>query len=222
MPAPTPPRDLKLVFASPNSSERLRAALSAGSQPVEENIEVLIHRWSVEPDFYVRDMLTWALLRHNPDKVYQLLQEELGSAIPQARSQALHTLTKIGKPETWGLISENLLFDEDDEVRRTAWRVAATFAPVQEQGDLAEKLVSQLGVGGTDVRMSLSRALGVISEVARPLLQRLSQSADEEVVEHAKFTLALIEDPEFGHDASVSFAVKTKVLKGAPVVPEDK
>ncbi len=46
-------------------SVRLAAALSAGCRPLREYVGVLVERCGVEPDFFVRDMLTWALIRND-------------------------------------------------------------------------------------------------------------------------------------------------------------
>lgn len=59
--------------------------------------------------FYVRDMLTWALIRNDTPTLIEQLLPELGSDVAQARSQALHTLSKIGHPDTWRAITSVLL-----------------------------------------------------------------------------------------------------------------
>lgn len=184
--------DLAKALSSPFSSKRLAAALGAGSQPNQGFVEMLIVQISVEPDFFVRDMLTWALLRHDLDKVFLLLQDELRSSMPQARSQALHTLTKIGKSEAWKLVSDDLLNDRESSVRRAAWRVASMFTPATESEILAKKLIPFLGLGDEDERTSLSRALALIGEDSEPLLRVMSESIDEGVAIHARFALDLI------------------------------
>ncbi len=45
-----------------SSSVRLQTALAVGTTPDSRFIEKLIERCAIEPDFYVRDMLTW----HSP------------------------------------------------------------------------------------------------------------------------------------------------------------
>jgi hypothetical protein len=43
-----------------NSSVRLRAALAVGTTPDPRFVDKLIERCAIEPEFHVRDMLTWA------------------------------------------------------------------------------------------------------------------------------------------------------------------
>ena len=47
-----------------NPSARLRAALAIGTTPDPSYIGELLERCAVEPDFNVRETLTWALMRH--------------------------------------------------------------------------------------------------------------------------------------------------------------
>src|SRR5690625_5383500 len=81
-----------------NSSTRLRRALMMGSNPQSGDLPVLIEQLGKEPDFFVRDMLTWAITRHPHDESFPLLAAALDD--PQARAQVLHTLSKIGHPDT--------------------------------------------------------------------------------------------------------------------------
>ncbi|GIH71672.1 hypothetical protein Mth01_39250 [Sphaerimonospora thailandensis] len=80
------------------SPVRLQAALAVGTTPDPRFIDKLIERCAVEPDFYVRDMLTWALTRHSASMTVPKLIDELRSARVQARSQALHTLVQDRRP----------------------------------------------------------------------------------------------------------------------------
>ncbi len=92
---------LDSALQSPDASLRLRAALAAGSDPMPADVPVLIAHCGTEPDFFVRDMLTWALTCHPADRTVPLLLTELGSPNPQACAQALHTLSKIGDARAW-------------------------------------------------------------------------------------------------------------------------
>lgn len=131
-----------------NESVRLRATLSLGSNPDPDLVGALIERCAVEQDFYVRDMLTWALLRCPSDITVPKLLAELQSGLAQAKSQALHTLSKIKNASTWSAITPSLLRDADDEVAKSAWRAAVILVPEGEEMALAEALATQLGRGG--------------------------------------------------------------------------
>ena len=93
-------------------------------------------------------MLTWALLRCPSDITVPKLLAELQSGLAQAKSQALHTLSKIKNASTWSAITPSLLRDADDEVAKSAWRAAVILVPEGEEMALAEALATQLGRGG--------------------------------------------------------------------------
>jgi HEAT repeat protein len=120
----------RALLEAPDPSLRLRAAVAAGTTPAPEQVDLLVRRCAVEPEFAVRDMLTWALTRQQArTTVVDRLVAELASPEPQARSQALHTLSKIADERAWPAITVALLQDADDEVARAAWRAAVVLAP---------------------------------------------------------------------------------------------
>lgn len=170
------------------ASGRLQAALNAGMSPAPGQVDGLVEQCGVEPDFFVRDMVTWALTRHDPSLVVPRVLAELRSDVPQARSQALHTLSKIGDPRTWSAITVELLTDVDDEVARAAWRTAVGLVPEGGEIGLAEVLSTQFGRGGQQVRRSLSRAFVELGEVVLPVVRRAMTSRDPEVRAHAAAT----------------------------------
>ncbi|GAA0598414.1 HEAT repeat domain-containing protein [Kribbella sandramycini] len=189
------PRLLEALTSS-DSSRRLKTVLTLGSEPDPALIDALIERCAVEPDFFVRDMLTWALVRLPADRTVPRLLAELRSERPQARSQALHTLSKIGDPSVWPSITTDLLHDADDEVARTAWRTAVVLVPAGQEAALAAELVRELGRGGRDVQLSLSRALIELGEVILPVLAPALASRADAVRLHARATEQLLADPE--------------------------
>ncbi|CAM5744755.1 HEAT repeat domain-containing protein [Streptomyces hirsutus] len=87
------------------SSVRLRAALAVGTTPDPRFVDKLVERCAIEPEFFVRDMLTWALTRHPASMTLPGLLREVRSERAQARSQALHTLSKIGDRQAWPAIT---------------------------------------------------------------------------------------------------------------------
>jgi len=184
------------ALADPRSSVRLRAVMAAGTRPDAADLDVLVERCAVEPDFFVRDMLTWALIRHPADEVVRRVLPELERPVAQARSQALHTLSKIGDPAVWPSVRP-LLRDPDVEVRRAAWRTAAGIVPEAEAAWLARTLAAHLGQGDRETRLSLGRAIVALGEdVARPVLDEAAGSPDAEVRAHVAEVDRLLRDPD--------------------------
>ena len=187
---------LATALAADESSARLQAALTAGTHPDASYLEVLLERCAIEPDFYVRDMLTWALTRLPRELVLRRVAEEAAAASPQARSQALHTLSKLAEPSSYETITSGHLHDADDEVARAAWRTAAGLVPYGERGVLARELALELGRGDLTVMRSLSRAFAELGEAGEPALHAATIGESEVAAKHARATLRLLEDPE--------------------------
>lgn len=79
-------------FEHSNASIRLQAALAAGTAEDTTAIDILLYRSGVEEDFFVRDMITWALTRMPVDDVFTSLVADLDSEVPDrpfGASQAL-------------------------------------------------------------------------------------------------------------------------------------
>ena len=180
---------LQTLLASPDQSVRLKAALAAGTYPDPEYIEILIAQFATESDFFVRDTLSWALMRHDVTKVVKRLETELESSNPQAKSQAIHTLSKIGDKANYPLITDEMLFDPDDFMASTAWRVASVLVPDDQKMILVKKLITQLGRGDSDIQFGLTRFLCALGECIVEPLMEASKSADETISNQAKFTL---------------------------------
>lgn len=190
----------------PDGSIRLQAALAAGSSPAASALGPLIERCAVEPDFFVRDMLTWALTRQSADRAVPRLLDELASPFPQARSQALHTLSKIRDARTWPALTAALLHDEEDEVARAAWRAAVLLVPAGGAAALAADLAGELGRRSRECRRSLTRALLDLGEAARTPLEQTAAEGAFAVRVHALATLHLLDRPERGFDDALADA----------------
>lgn len=188
---------LTRALAADDSSERLQAALTAGTQGDAEFASVLIERCGEETDFYVRDMLTWALTRLPREVVLPRVIAELESDSAQARSQALHTLSKLGDPDSFSAIRTSHLHDPDDEVARAAWRAAAGLAPFDAAAELASELAQEFGRGDLVVHRSLSRAFIELGDHAQEIVERVAHGqGPTQVRRHAQATLRLFDDPE--------------------------
>lgn len=208
-----PETSLIAALAAGNESTRLKAALAIGSNPEPSLVDTLVARCAVEPDFYVRDMLTWSLIRFPPEITVPRLLAELRSERAQARSQALHTLSKIKAAGAWPAITRSLLRDSDDEVDRSAWRAAVALVPEGQEKGLAEELAAQLGRGDREMQLRLSLALVALGEAAiEPILQKAMTSGDPRVRAHASATERLLRDPDAGFELAVDQARRVFVL----------
>jgi len=211
---------LKAALKAEPASARLQTAMAAGLRPHDSYIEPLIERFTAEPDFYVRDMLTWALIQHDRDRTLERVLPELSSVFPQARAQALHTLSKLGDQRAWSAITVELLHDAEDEVARTAWRTAATLVPEGEAAGLAEALSFEFGRGDLATQRGLSRALAALGDAATPVIERAKRDRRAAVRTHAIATERLIKDPEAGFDVAIAAADRIVALRGAPLVED--
>jgi HEAT repeat protein len=180
---------LRSLLDSPDQSVRLKAALAAGTYPKPDFIDVLVSQCATEPDFFVRDTLSWALMRNDIPQVVKRLEIELQSANTQAKSQAIHTLSKIGDKNNYRLITDEMLFDEDDFVASTAWRAASVLVPEDEKPNLVAKLITQLGRGDSDTQFGLTRFLCALGDCIVEPLTQAAKSSDEAVSNQAKFTI---------------------------------
>ncbi|WP_373313785.1 HEAT repeat domain-containing protein [Kitasatospora xanthocidica] len=196
-------------------SVRLRAALAVGTAPDPRYVGALVRRSAVEPEFSVRETLTWALTRHPAATTVPPLLVEVRSERAQARSQALHTLSKIGDRRAWPAITPALLADPDEEAARSAWRAAVVLVPEGEEHRLAVGLATQLGRGGRETQLSLSRALIALGEVMLPVLGAATASPDPRVRAHVLATERLWRDPDAGFELAIEEAKRVAVLGGS-------
>lgn len=205
------------ALSSPNPQQRLQAALSVGTTAEDRHLGALIQRCRTEPDFFVRDMLTWAITRMPAEATVPLLIAELSSKVPQAQSQALHTLSKIGDPRGWeamdpGTIGDGLIAHADTEVARSAWRAAVALVSGDEREKLASSLVTQLGRGDVETQKSLSRAIVSLGEDLMSVLDGRLQAEEETVRTHAMATRDMFTDPDAGFAHALSEAKRVVAL----------
>lgn len=215
---PTPDVDrLSTALVKGNSATRLQAALKIGTDAEPKHLDVLIERCAVEPDFFVRDMLTWALTRLPAEVTVPRLIVELSSQQAQAQSQALHTLSKIGDSRAWtamdpATIGLELIGHSDAEVARSAWRSAVALVPDEKTSELASSLVTQLGRGDIEMQKSLSRAIVSLGDHLVSVLDGSLQSEEDTVRLHAMATRDLFHDPDAGFAQALSEAKRVLAL----------
>ncbi|MGU3410321.1 HEAT repeat domain-containing protein [Microbacterium sp. M1A1_1b] len=187
---------LTSYLADPRPTVRLRAVMAAGTSPSTDDLELLVEQCRDEPDLQVREMLTWALIRLPAAMVVPRVLAELDRPEAQARSQALHTLSKIHDGSVYPQVVARL-GDDDPGVVRTAWRAAVVLVPEGSRESLARALAVQLGQGDRETRLALSRALvGLGAAVVEPVLRDASAHRSAAVREHAAETERLLRDPD--------------------------
>ena len=203
---------LETAFANHDPSVRLNAALKAGMSPSLADVEILLRQCAVEPDFQVREILTWALIRQPAGEVVPSVILELSRPEPRARRQALHTLSKFKDVSAWPAVARRL-DDKDQDVVRTAWYAAVALVPENQRNWLAKKLAASLGSGDEDIKRSLSRALvGLGEEVIGPVLSAAAEHGDAAVCQHVEATERLLRDPDSGFAASLKSARREVML----------
>lgn len=78
-----PETRLSDALTAGDPSTRLKAALAIGSSPEQGLVDTLVAQCAVKPNFYVRDMLTWALTRFPSEITLPKLRAELLSERPR-------------------------------------------------------------------------------------------------------------------------------------------
>jgi len=78
-----------------------------------------------------------------------------------------------------------MLCDADDEVARTAWRVAVALVPEDDKKELVDEFVKQFGRGDRHTQMSLSRALVDLGDVLAPALDKVAMHPNPAPAAHA-------------------------------------
>lgn len=169
---------------------RLRAALDLGEARHEAAAAPLVERFGSERDFQIREALTWAALRIQDAALPHVL-EALRSPRWLARLQAVHTLSKVARPDDAARLVP-LIGDPIDAVAARAYGAAAhTRNPL-----VIPALVAALSRGDADHRNSLTVALGHLGAVAVPAIVRALHDGAPPVRRHAAETLSHMGSPD--------------------------
>jgi elongation factor Ts len=169
---------------------RLRSAVELGRRQAAEAAPALVERLGLEREFFIRETLTWAVLRIADDAM-PYLHQALSSTRWLARMQALHVLSKVGRYQDADRLVP-LIRDEVDAVASHAyWAAGQTHNP-----SVVPALVGQLSRGDSEHRNSLTVALAEFSEAAVPaLVDALRSGPSADIRRHAADTLSLMGSP---------------------------
>lgn len=175
---------------------RLRAALDLGELGYEPAAAAIVARFGWEPEFQVREALTWAALRMPRASIPHVIAS-LHSPRWLARLQAVHTLGKLGRPQDAARLVP-LVGDPVDSVAARAYGAAAhTGNP-----EVIPALVRALSRGGAEHRTSLTLALAAFGGDAVPALVEALGVRAGPVRRHAADVLAYLGSP--AADAAVA------------------
>lgn len=187
----TPDADLLIdLLGDADPDVRLRAALEVGESRHAPAAATLVERFGRERDFQIRETLTWAALRISDAALPHVLQS-LESPQWLARLQAVHTLSKLGRPED-GARLVPLVGDPIDAVAARAYGAAARTGDPQ----VVPALVAALSRGDAEHRNSLTVALGELGTLAVPALVAAVRDGTPEVRRHAADTLSHLGSPD--------------------------
>jgi hypothetical protein len=168
---------------------RLRMVQELGRGRYHEAAPALVDRFGLERDFFIRETLTWAVLRM-PDTAMPLVRTALRSRRWLARLQAIHTLSKLGDLGDAELLLPLVADRVDCVAARAYWAVAQCGDPVAVPALLAE-----LSRGDAEHRTSLTVALTDFGSAAVPGLEAALRHGRPDVRRHAADTLAYVGSP---------------------------
>src|SRR5664280_3342828 len=101
---------------------RLSSAVELGRRQAAGAAPALVERLGLEREFFIRETLTWAVLRVAGDAM-PYLHQALSSPRWLARMQTLHVLSKMGRHEDADRLVP-LIHDKVDAVASHAYRAA--------------------------------------------------------------------------------------------------
>jgi elongation factor Ts len=170
---------------------RMRSAMALGQRRAVEAAGALVDRLGLEREFFIRETLTWAILRMGHE-AQPFLDEALASPRWLARRQAAHALSKLGRREDAARLLP-LIADEEDAVASRAYAAAAgTGCP-----SVVAPLVGQLSRGDAEHQATLTAALASLGGLAVPaLVEALRDGLHPDIRRHAADALAFLGSPE--------------------------
>jgi HEAT repeat protein len=187
MSSPALDEALRAAFST-DPNVRQEAALRLGTLADASLAPRLVTLLVAEPDFYVRETLTWAVVSQAETALPHLL-EALEGEHP-SRVQVLHALSKIRDPRSVSRLLP-LADDPDDAVAARAWwALGRTGTP-----EAVPALLAHVGDPDEARRRELTRALEQLGEPAVGGLADLLWHGDGLVRRHAAEALSAIGDP---------------------------
>ncbi|MGO0576017.1 HEAT repeat domain-containing protein [Ornithinimicrobium panacihumi] len=169
---------------------RQEAAMRLGGLADPSVGRELVDLLVAEPDFYVRETLTWVVVAQQESTLPHLVAALDGDA--PSRVQVLHALSKI-RDTSEDVVDRIVPLAQDDDPAVAAkawWALGRTAEP-----RTAPVLVAHLGSGDDEVRRALTSALEQFGAPAVPALAEQLADPSPAVRRHALEALSAIGDP---------------------------
>lgn len=198
----TPLQEALRAALSPDVQVRQRGALRLGTLAHEGVAGELVALLVSEQDPFVRETLTWAVVRQSPATVPHLLSALAGGEA--SRAQVLHALSKIQEPGSVEHVLP-LVHDPHPQVAAKAWWVLGRTAVPGTEAVLLDLLGRQ---EDEEQRRALTRALAQMGGVAVPGLARALAAPDAAVRRHAAEVLVAVGEPARGALAALLAAAE--------------
>lgn len=174
----------------PNRNIRSHAALALGKFGDESAVDALLEALYTEPDFFVREDITWALARMG-DTAIEPLIDLLKHDNPEARHAAAHTLGKIADKRA----VEALIGALEDESVPVLTKSAFSLGQMNAV-EAVPALVRLVGHEDREVQTTITQVLERFADTAFPLLLDLLKDDRWQVREHAADILGLLENED--------------------------
>lgn len=170
----------------PDQNARARAAVELGKLGDPATVDRLIEALATEPDFFVREYLTWSIVR-TADTAVPLLINMLSDARPRARHGAAHTLSKIADPRATPALTVSLQDADPTVVSKAAFALGAIGAVESVQA-----IVNLLGGEDRELQSTLVSVLERFGAHAIPPVVDALADTHWRVREHAAEILGAI------------------------------
>jgi HEAT repeat protein len=172
----------------PDKNTRAEAAVELGKLGDPSTADLLVEALATEPDFFVREYLTWSIVRM-AEAATPLLIRTLNDARPQARHGAAHTLSKIADPRATSALIVTLQDADPTVVSKAAFALGAIGAV-----ESVRALVNLLGGQDRELQSTLVSVLERFGAHALPAVVDALGHADARVRAHAAEVLGVIAD----------------------------
>lgn len=158
-----------------DKNARLRAVMALGQAAESESLPALLQQLRVEPDFFVRDNLSWAIARCGEGAVVPLIAL-LADGAADVRYHAAHALSKLGDVRAVDALI-TLLDDVDADVVQKAVFALGRLRDTRALPALA----SQIGGGTRELVIARKEAFEAFGELAVPQLAASLSHAESAV-----------------------------------------